>query len=53
MKKTYNAPEISVVNIDSSEIICNSVYFGEGTTDDMHAKNINLDFEVDYLDEDL
>lgn len=53
MKKKYNAPEISVVNIDSSEIICVSAGFGGEETNDMHAKNINLDFEVDYLDEDL
>ena len=46
MKKQYTAPKVEVINVDSSEIICTSVGFGEGTTPIMHAKG-REDFDAD------
>ncbi|MCQ2213922.1 MAG: hypothetical protein MJZ36_09810 [Bacteroidaceae bacterium] len=45
MKKQYTAPEIMIIDIDSSDIICASAGFGSGETEDMHAKDFNFDDE--------
>ncbi len=38
MKKHYTNPTLTVVNVNSSAIICASVDFGNGTTDTMYGK---------------
>ncbi|MDO4824073.1 MAG: hypothetical protein Q4A08_07900 [Bacteroidales bacterium] len=46
MKKQYTTPQLKVVNVNSSAIICASAGFGDGTTDTMHAKEYD-----DFSDE--
>lgn len=38
MKQQYKNPEVKVIKIDSSSIVCVSSSFGDGDTNVMHAK---------------
>ena len=38
MKKQYTTPQLKVVGVNTSAIICASVDFGNGTTDTMYGK---------------
>lgn len=52
MKKQYTAPEVNVVKVNPSDIICTSVGFGDGDTPIMHAKGRgDFGIEDDLLDE--
>lgn len=52
MKKQYTTPEVEVVKVYPSEIICTSVGFGDGDTHIMHAKGRgDFDFDEDLWDE--
>lgn len=42
MKKQYKNPQVKVVNINPSHIICTSPTFGDGDTNVMHAKGRRL-----------
>lgn len=37
MKKQYTTPKVNVVNVNPTEIICQSASFGDGYTPIMHA----------------
>lgn len=45
MKRNYCAPEFEVIKINSADIICTSVSFGEGNTDMMHAPGRGGNYE--------
>lgn len=55
MKKRYTKPQVNVVKIDSTELICTSpgVGFDDGDTSVMHAKRVdNSFFEEDDLSDE-
>lgn len=45
MKKQYTAPEVEILKVNSSEIICTSVGFGDGETTIMHARQHDIFFD--------
>lgn len=45
MKKQYTTPEVNVVKVKPSEIICTSLGFGDGDTPVMHAKQHSVIFD--------
>lgn len=52
MKKQYTTPEVNVVKVKPSEIICTSVSFGDGETTIMRARgrgDLIFDDEDDLL----
>ena len=52
MKKQYTAPEMEIIKVNSSEIICTSLGFGDGDTPVMHARgrgDLIFDDEDDLL----
>lgn len=52
MKKQYTTPEVNVVKVNPSEIICTSLGFGDGDTAVMHARgrgDLIFDDEDDLL----
>lgn len=52
MKKQYTTPEVEIHKVNSSEIICTSVSFGDGETPVMHARGRgDFDFDDDLWDE--
>ncbi|MBQ0021332.1 MAG: hypothetical protein KBT39_12530 [Bacteroidales bacterium] len=52
MKKQYTTPEVNVVKVNPTEIICTSASFGDGDTPIMHAKGRRgFDFDDDLWDE--
>ena len=50
MKKQYTAPEVEINEVDSSEIICTSASFGEGTTSTMHSKERRVESQDNWGD---
>lgn len=49
MKKHYTTPEVEIIKVNSSEIICTSVGFGEGDTPIMYSRGRG---DFDFEDED-
>lgn len=45
MKKQYIAPEVELLKVNSSEIICTSVGFGDGNTSIMHSRQRDFSFD--------
>lgn len=45
MKKQYTAPEVELLKVNSSEIICTSVGFGDGNTSIMHSRQRDFSFD--------
>ena len=41
MKKQYTTPQLKVVGVNASAMICASVDFGNGTIDTMYGKQRN------------
>lgn len=52
MKKQYSTPNMTIVNINSSDIICTSLGFGNGETNTMNSRGFGefLDDEDDIWD---
>ena len=44
MKKQYTTPEVEITMVNSTEVICTSVVFGDGETDVMLSREFG-DFE--------
>lgn len=43
MKKQYTTPEMKVVNLNPTDIICTSVSFGGGSTNSMNSRDSFFD----------
>lgn len=45
MKKQYTVPKMNIVEVNHSEIICASVNFGPGTTNEMNSRGSRNEFD--------